>query len=308
MLSLSSETDHLEASCKVWYTTELLEQIISYLPAVDVVVASGIDKRAHNCANSSPLSPLTQLTRFLHPGSHELDIWWYCEARLMPGRNVENQKPSFEVIPTGFGRPGTHKTPYMKSVYPVTLCPLLQLNDCHEENAIDRIMRQAWTNEDDYDKWNDECVDMIACPTEDSIYAGMQLTHPSVPRIRAELTFTHDLDPMRMIQAKRVVVEQASPITFRQMVASVRRQPGDLFVHEPPSPSNNWKACHYVKHDSSISEEVAQQVQEHGGSFKIDPKKSRLELEVVVVPCEQEWLEMDHKKAEAKKKYAKYLR
>ena len=72
-------------------------------------------------------------------------------------------------------------------------------------------------------------------------------------------------------------------------VDSVRRQSGDVFVYESKSCSMNCK--------SSINHEISLQVQRHGGHFKLDPEKSFLSFNNIVVPSEQEWLEMDAKRA-----------
>lgn len=117
----------------------------------------------------------------------------------------------------------------------------------------------------------------------------MLLTDPPIPKVEAELTFAHNLYPALMIRAKRIVTQKKSPLTFRTFVDSVRRQSGDVFVHEPTSCSMN--------HKSSVNHEISLQVQRHGGHFKLDPQKSFLSFNNIVVPSEQEWLDMDAKRA-----------
>lgn len=269
------------AGSQIWYTTELLEQVISNLPGVDIVVVSGVDKTARNCvANSS----LAQTKMLLRPSGHRLEIWYYCEYRTRSGKKSTVQRQSFELVP--LQEDASQQKPFTRPVLPVALCPILELMQKREEGAMDRIQRQPWRI---VGGWRDaEYANLIGCPPENSRYFDMLLTDPPVPKVEAELTFAHNLYPKIMVRATRVVTQKKkSPITFRSLVESVRSQSGDVFVHEPTSCSMNRK--------SSVNHEIALQVQRHGGYFKVDPEKSFLCFKGVVVPSEQEWLDMDAK-------------
>lgn len=75
------------AGPKIWYTTELLEQILSCLPATAAVVVSGVDKAAYNCMISSPL---IRQKMFLQLSGRELETWWHHETYTRSG-NINSQ-------------------------------------------------------------------------------------------------------------------------------------------------------------------------------------------------------------------------
>jgi hypothetical protein len=100
----NTDDEDLPASAKVWNTTELLEQIISYLPAADIVVLSGANKMSYNCVNNSSFAQVKLLMR---PSNLEPEVWWYCQDRTL-GRNrrglcqrVRITGPSFELSGEG---------------------------------------------------------------------------------------------------------------------------------------------------------------------------------------------------------------
>lgn len=295
MFALSPSTDHVVsgtgacvAGPKVWYTTELLEQIISYLPAIDVIVTSGVDKTAYNCIVNSPVSPLAQTKMFLCCSARKREVWWYCENTTRSARH-----PSFELPRKEDAYPGDQE--FAKRFFPVALCPLLELEEQREESAMERIQRQNWRAS----RRQGEDANLICFPAEESKYIDMLLTVPSLPSVQADLAFAHDLNPALMMKAQILVVQDHSPITFRSLLDSARKGSGDLIIFEPPCSLNNWSACHYLKRSRSVDDEIAQKMQEHGGHFKLDPKRSRVILDGAIVPSQLEWQQMDDKRAKA---------
>lgn len=297
-----TDFDELQASAKVWNTTELLEQIISYLPVFDMVVISGVNKMSYNCFNSSKFA---QSKLFLQPSHRAQSFWLYCEFRDSTNFRFELEgkivAQSFELSEEEYEKIHIARTAKIaKWVSAVALCPLLQLVDYQETSALGRIKRKGLY---------DERVILIGRPTENTKYANMILTDPPVHQVSAELTYKHTLHPLLMVRARRYVVDANSPLTFNTVVQSARQQVGDVFVHDPPTATNNYKVSHFFKPNSSIDAEVLLKVQEYGGKFVLDPKNSELVFEDrrvtptfvvqrrIIVPSAKERLDMEAKRA-----------
>lgn len=144
---------------------------------------------------------------------------------------------------------------------------------------------------------NFESANLIGCPSVNSEYFNMLLSDPPMDSVEMELTFVHSLDPGRVIKVRRIVLEVDSPLTFRSLMDSARQKLGELIVHEPGSSSNDWKPYHYMVSKESVGDMISQKIQEHGGQFILDCEKSQLFFPGVIVPSEQEWLDMDAKRA-----------
>jgi hypothetical protein len=277
--------EDLPASAKVWNTTELLEQIISHLPAAAIVLVSGTNRMSYNCVKGSSLA---QSKLFLRPSDREQEVWWYCERRKRLGTGPHRAKSRwcFEPYPA--------KNVLSKRSLAVNLCPLLQLVDVKETTAITRMRRQGWQE--------DETTRLVGAPAESTKYSNMFLTDPPTALVVAELTYKHTLQSSLLIRAKHTVhADSVRGLTFNDVVRDVRKQRGVVFVHEPPTASNDYKACHYPKHERSITEEMVQKVREHGGTFVLDTEKSFVVFpHRIVVPSTGEWLRMEAKRVHDK--------
>jgi hypothetical protein len=259
-----------------------LEQIISYLPSVDIVIISSVNKMSYNCVSNSSLA---HSKLFLRPSKREQEIWWYCE-RLDAGPDAPILDPSFE--------PSMEGNMLSKLAFPVTLCPLLRLVDIVGTTTIGRLRRQGWQEQ--------ETTKLVGVPAENTKYADMFLIDPPTSRVAVELTYKHTLRPSLLLRAKCAVPgDRTRGLTFNDMVKSVCTQRGVVFVHQPATALNNYKACHYPKNGRTIIEDMVQQVREHGGSFVLDTEKSFVVFpHRIVVPSAEEWLEMDGKRAREK--------
>jgi hypothetical protein len=281
----NTDDEDLPASAKVWNTTELLEQIISYLPAADIVVLSGANKMSYNCVNNSSFAQVKLLMR---PSNLEPEVWWYCQDRTL-GRNrrglcqrVRITGPSFELSGEGALLAGR--------VLAVALCPFLRLPNHHEATALGRIKRQRWADSN----W----VTLAGAPIEDTKYAHMYLTDPPTTAVSAELVYKHSQIPSMIVKAKRCVGSKTSHgFTFNEMIKRVREEPGVVSVTEPPTSLNEYRYLDNEWNDSYINHEIREKVCKYGGHFVLDSTMSIIRFPYsIVVPSAEEWLEMDAKR------------
>lgn len=185
----------------------------------------------------------------------------------------------------------------------VELCPLLRLDGHQEATALDRIKRYDWQE--------GERVKLVGLPAQNTTYANMILTDPPVDKVHAELTYKHSLHPLLMIRARRYVENTGSPLTISAVISRACSEPGPLYLHDPSRASNNYHASHQYVKQESINGMMSQKTQEHDGNFALDltdsqfvfqdynyNKNNEVVISRVVVPCPEERLEMEAKRAQ----------
>ena len=152
-----------------------------------------------NCvANSS----IAQSKLFLLPNGCEKDIWLYCQFNRMRGQFIRESIMAQDFEPsTCMDAYDTNRVAgafcTLESLSAVTLCPLLELDDCRKETAMDRIKRNGWHDA--------ERANLIGMPPENTKYIDMILTDPPTFDVEAHLTFKHSLNPTLMVSATRQV-------------------------------------------------------------------------------------------------------
>jgi hypothetical protein len=284
-----------------------LEHIISYLPPLDIAVASGVNKTFHNVVAGSIIA---QSKLFLRPSGRAKDVWVYGElSRVMRsnGRERRIEAQFFELSIEAYKEKRDELMAEMsKRVYGiskwvsvVSLCPLLELDDPQESTAFGRLKRLGWQD--------DERANLTTLPAENTRYADMILTDPPVDEIHVELTYKHDLRPLLMIRAARRVTSTASPLTIGAVLDSACSELGPLYLHDPPTGLNNYHASHMSVEESSINEMMAQQVREHRGRFALDLTNTQFffrnstsssghVVNRIIVPSAEERLSMEVKR------------
>lgn len=262
---------------------------------------------AYNCvANSS----IAQSKLFLHPSGRKKDMWLYCQFNRMRGRFIREY-----IIAQDF-EPSTCKDAYdtdrvagafctLASVSAVTLCPLLELEDCRKETAMDRIKRNGWHDA--------ERVNLIGMPPEDTKYIDMILTDPPTFDVEAHLTFKHTLQPMLMVSATRQVSNPDSALTIGAVLTIARGKLGPVTIHNPPPAGSDQNPSYFTGY-GTVDEKILPKIQQYGGHFELDPKnshlvfqnkhhvlgspRSNLDVNRIIVPSDGEMLEMEAKRAQ----------
>lgn len=250
---------------------------------------------AYNCVTNSSIA---QSKLFLRPSGRGHDLWLYCEfdrqdpnlpfpQRMLVAQSFEPSMDAFALVKRTGKVSGT-----ARFVFVVALCPLLELEDAQETTALGRLKRKGWQD--------DERANLIGLPAENSRYADMVLTDPPVNEIWIRFTYKHSIWPSLLIRVERYVKSKVGPLTVGAVLREARTKPGDTFLFEPPMPSNNYCASHACIPRSNVNDVILQAVQEHGGGFALDVKKSQFIFRNprIVVPNSEERVEMEANRTE----------
>lgn len=260
-----------------------------------------------NCvANSS----IAQSKLFLLPNGCEKDFWLYCQFNRMRGQFIRESIMAQDFEPsTCMDAYDTNRVAgafcTLESVSAVTLCPLLELDDCRKETAMDRIKRNGWHDA--------ERANLIGMPPENTKYIDMILTDPPTFDVEAHLTFKHSLNPTLMVSATRQVSNPDSALTIGAVSTIARSQLGPVTIHNPPPPGSNQNPSYFIGY-GTVDEKILPKLQQSGGSFELDPKNSylvfqnkhhvlgspssNLDVNRIIVPSDEERLEMEAKRAQ----------
>ena len=210
------------ASTRVVLLTELLEEILLYLPINDLMALRGASPLFHHCISHSPR---LQTKLFLRPSKAPLTFYNWSWSRLdsngLPVGDLHLQET--KLLP----RANT-KTPYWESlcepspVQPARTCPLI-----HSWG----IPKDQWPTELTDTDLPVTCVGIIATPEELARFGTMLFTDPPVYEVHAKLHYRHNRDANLYITGERHVKSEF-PLTVHGFLDAAFRMPGDTCVHD----------------------------------------------------------------------------
>jgi hypothetical protein len=277
------------ASTRVVLLTELLEEILLYLPINDLMALRGASPLFHHCISHSPR---LQTKLFLRPSKAPLTFYNWSWSRLdsngLPVGDLHLQET--KLLP----RANT-KTPYWESlcepspVQPARTCPLI-----HSWG----IPKDQWPTELTDTDLPVTCVGIIATPEELARFGTMLFTDPPVYEMHAKLHYRHNRDANLYITGERHVKSEF-PLTVHGFLDAAFRMPGDTCVHDVgfrDVETGGVSQRHMA--NSSFEEAVADRIQLHTGYFNLVFNKTPIYLKGLQVLEDEQWDFMVDRRAE----------
>jgi hypothetical protein len=232
------------AVSRVLVTTELLEHILLYLSAQELIAIAGVNPIFDNCIRRSPKAQVKLLLRW----SGEPQQIWYRSLN----RGQHGYKQTVELTrntgPDGMGL-GQWDEPVTMS----RTCPLLQpkvhgrpgKDTPHEGLAV--IVARL----DDLERFGD-----------------MMLTGPPTYRIWCTLCYKHTVRPTCWILGDRWA-QSESPLTIRGLLGGTLREPGLTMIRHEGADAG--RSDRITSTRGSFEEAIAEQYRLRGGSFELLP-------------------------------------
>lgn len=241
------------ASARTFKVPELLDEILSYLLASDLMAAHDVNDTFQA---SVVRAPDPKKTLFLGPPGKVPQIWL---------------NEQLEVVKLGGSKPAG-------AIQPVELCPLLELRNDFKMKAGQRMQTQ----------WNTEFARFTMQLAKMKELGDMVLTDPPVNRAEVYLRYTHNSGSVVLVLT--CTVKQDKPLTMGVLLDSAGGARGSLYVEENISTNPSRPSIRVgSKDNTTLLAEIQQQVLKRGGHFSLDIKHSRVEFKNVVAPTAQEW-------------------
>lgn len=250
------------SSAKVWNTTELLVEILSYLTASELITASEVSLTFYyGILGSSKVRKML----FLTPNGKTPQKWRMLHQEIGlftrdAGFHLE-PKPCFQMV---------------------ELCPLLEVRSYGHMQSTRRVLVH-----------NDcEVTGFTNQPTPR--LANMLLTDPPPNEAYVYLKYTHSASSTITLSVSRTV-KVHGPLTLGALMAGALEAKGDMQFEERQFTPTVTRVQIATKRRVSLEAEMRQQLEIHGGHFVLNIHESRVNFKYAVAPSPEEWKEMEEK-------------
>jgi hypothetical protein len=266
---------------------ELLEDILLYLTAPELVAAHNASPFFRHCILHSPrLLRRDRWLLWLCPRKTPL-TWYNWSWQKFNGHGFPVVGEDVKLVPRANSQTADMEfTCQLAPTQPVTLCPLAQLWDL----KADRLPRCLTADDDPF-----TCsVGIIATPGEVELYGDMILTDPPIYEACAKLWYSHNRNRECYVTGDRTV-KSDSPLTVRGFLDAAFRMRGEISVHDEDCED---PVAGVLLHDMSFEEVVSELIRQLGGHFDLVFNRSPVCFRGVSVLRSDEWVSEEGKYAE----------
>jgi len=272
------------AEARVLLLTELLEEILLYLPTHDIMAIRSASPLFYYCISRSLR---LQARLFLRPSKDPVIYHkWFRqnldssglplgelhleEVKLFPRANTKTAKVEFSCQPS--------------PVQPARICPLI-----HLWNVPENQLPEGFTTPN-----LPTCsVGITATPDELGKFGTMMFADPPIYEVCSRLHYRHNLNPKCYITGQRTVTSD-SPLTIHGFLDAAFRMKGFTDVHDR---DDTGRLIHQQIEDS-FEEAVAERIQLHGGYFDLVFNRTPIFIKGIEILNNDRWDFMVRKRAE----------
>lgn len=258
---------------RVLNTPELLDTILSHLPASGLFRMAKLNREYRDTVYTSPAA---HRTLFLRPRPALAGKWFLVRQRTLISffndRYTQAVQLSADVC-----------RPYwtIEPIIPVEVCPLLVRSTKASES---QPVTRDEPPEDSYLGHGDGAR-FAFDPENTTLLPGMMITNPPCRHVYVYLRYKHSLQPSIFLSVERIVhCRSASGLTLSGVLQSACEQTGDVFFTE-----NRNEARGMRREGTSLGSEIAVEREERGGHFKIDFKRTMFRFRRMSVLSPKEW-------------------
>lgn len=279
---------------KALRTTEILEIILSHVPAFDLIAATNVNDFFYNCAVNSPI---IQQTMLLRSGVHS-PPQCYRIHRSWTGSSGEQVRRTTLGLTPSAGMSNDDTSQWAEPCTAVRLCPALRQVDHYvaRENIVTPTddLRNLRIN-------GNEMLLFTATPIEIG-RLDMFASDPPVTGASIFLCYKHAGTSFAVYI--HYANAHGSQLTFNSIFEGAwSATNGSIALVEGADVSG---ACMKSLSDTTLAAVTSEYIELHGGSFALDLKSSWIKLNAIV-PTEAEWDTMQQILAEEEEKKKKKM-
>lgn len=262
----------ITATARVLTTPELLDTILSHLPASGLFKMARLNREYRDTVYTSPAA---HRTLFLRPRPALAGKWSLVRQRtqisFFNDRYTQAVQLSADVCPPHWS---------VEPITPAEVCPLLvrstkasESQPVSRDGPVDRYLGHGDGARFAFD------------PENTTLLPGMMITNPSCRHVYVYLRYKHSLLPSVFLSVERIVhCTSASGLTLSGVLQSACEQTGDVFFTE-----NRNEALGVRREGTSLGSEIAVEREERGGYFTIDFKRTMFRFRGMSVLSPKEW-------------------
>jgi hypothetical protein len=278
------------AVLKALHTTEILELILSHVPAFDLIAAANVNEFFYNCAVNSPN---IQQTLFLRPSANTTPQCYRVHRSWIGSNGKVATMTTIGLTPSA-GMSNNDIDQWAERCTAVRLCPALCPMD---EDLLRRENIAAPTDDLRKLRRNGNQSSRFTVGPNEVRSLDMFVCDPPVTGASIFLCYRHVVtSAMAFIS---YTTSQDSQLTFNSIFEGAwSATNGCVGLVEGADVGNLGSTRAF---DSTLDAVTSEYIKTHGGSFELDHKVSWIKLNVIV-PTEEEWETMHQVLAEEEEK------
>lgn len=279
---------------KALHTTEILELILSHVPAFDLIAAANVNDLFYNCAVNSPIIQQTLLLR----SGINAPPQCYRIHRSWTGSDGREVRSATNGLAPSAGMSSDDNMPWAEPCTAMRLCPALGPLDYYAARENIGTPSDGLHN---LRLYGNAMLVFTAAPVEVG-RLDMFVSSPPVTGVSIFLCYRHVRTPAMVII--NYTSAHDCPLTFNSIFEGAWSATNGSIVLVEGADVRGPGVSTIFTSDTTLDAVTSEYIEDHGGSFALDLKRSWIKLNAIV-PTEEEREAMRETLSEEEKKKKK---